>query len=217
MIELSRAIHGSRSSREFQTSARRPPGRSTRAISGSASSWSNQWNACAETTTSAEPAGSGIASALPSSARTSGSTDASSRAHLVERLDRGHAVAERDERAGQLARARAEIDDVARLVAHEPADGLLRVSGAPALVRAGDVRERRVRAAHLRIAVDDHRVECRPLPTPLVSTQPGDPARLARARSRRRRRAARRSAERRRGRSPARRTRCPPRARARSP
>ena len=99
------------------------------------------------------------------------------RAHLVQRLDRGHTVAERDERAGQLARSGTEIDDVGRLVAHEPADGLLRVSGAPALVGAGDLRERRVRAAHLRIAVDDHRVECRPLPTRLVSTQPGDPAR----------------------------------------
>ena len=44
---LSCATHGSRSSRVFQTSAIRPPGRSTRAISRSAGPWSNQWNACA--------------------------------------------------------------------------------------------------------------------------------------------------------------------------
>ena len=61
-----RSTHGSLSSRTFQTSAMRPPGRSTRAISTSAGPWSNQWNACATVTTSALSAGSGIASAPPS-------------------------------------------------------------------------------------------------------------------------------------------------------
>ena len=216
MIAESRAIHGSRSSREFQTSASRPPGRSTRAISGSASSWSNQWNACAEVTTSADASGSGIASALPATRVTRpGAPPASSRAHLVERLDRRHAVAERDERARELPRARAEVDDVARLVADEPADGLLRIARTSALVRTRHVRERRVRPAHLRIAVDDHRVESR-RPRPCRLDQAGDPRRRQR-RSRRRRRASRRAAERRRGRSRARRTGCRPRARVRSP
>ncbi len=38
----SRPTHGSRSSRMFQTIASRPPGRRIRAISGSATGWSNQ-------------------------------------------------------------------------------------------------------------------------------------------------------------------------------
>ncbi len=57
---------------------RRPAGRSTRAISGSAIAWSNQWNAWAHVTTSVDPSGSGIASALPSSAPSPGSTASSS-------------------------------------------------------------------------------------------------------------------------------------------
>ncbi len=50
-------------------------------------------------------------------------------AHLVERLDRGHALAERDERARELPCAGAEIDDVTRLVADQPAHGLFRITG----------------------------------------------------------------------------------------
>ena len=48
MTSESAACSGSRSSRAFQTSASPPPGRSTRWISRSASSASNQWNACAD-------------------------------------------------------------------------------------------------------------------------------------------------------------------------
>ena len=62
-------MHGSSSSRVFQTSASRPPGRRTRAISGSATAWSNQWNAWPEATTSADASGSGMISAVPGSPR----------------------------------------------------------------------------------------------------------------------------------------------------
>ena len=58
--------------------------------------------------------------------------------HLRQRLDRRHAVAEGDERTAQLPRARPEIDDVARLVAGEPAHRVLGISGATALVRVRD-------------------------------------------------------------------------------
>ena len=54
--------------------------------------------------------------------------------HLLERLDRRHAMPERDERACQLARSRAEVDDVARLVAREPAHRVVGVSRAGTLV-----------------------------------------------------------------------------------
>lgn len=67
------------SSRVFQTRASPPPGRSTRAISRRAARGRNQWNACAQTTASANPSGSGIASAVPSSATTDGSFRANSR------------------------------------------------------------------------------------------------------------------------------------------
>ncbi len=76
--------------------------------------------------------------------------------HLRQRLDRRHAVAERDERARQLPRSGAEVDDVARLVSREPAHRLDRVVGPAALVRIGHVRERRVRPARARIAIHDH-------------------------------------------------------------
>ena len=77
---LSCATHGSRSSRVFQTSASRPPGRSTRAISRNAGPWSNQWNAWATATTSALASASGIASAPPSS-----DVDAGQRLHAGTR------------------------------------------------------------------------------------------------------------------------------------
>jgi hypothetical protein len=76
--------------------------------------------------------------------------------HLRERLDRGDTVTERDEYAGQLSRPGAEIDDVARRVAGEPAYGLLGIRRPRALVRVGDVREGRCGAAALFIAVHDH-------------------------------------------------------------
>ena len=79
MIAERRAIHGSRSSREFHTSASRPPPvRRTRAISGSATAWSNQWKACPQVTTSADTSDSGIDSALPASAVTPGRAASSS-------------------------------------------------------------------------------------------------------------------------------------------
>ncbi len=75
-----------------------------------------------------------------------------------------------DERARELSGACAEIDDIGRLVTDEPAHGLVRVARAAALVRAGDVREGGVRPARLRIAVDDHSSESRPVSIRVVST-----------------------------------------------
>jgi hypothetical protein len=51
------------------------------------------------------------------------------RDHLRQRLDRSHAVAERDERARQLSRSRSEVDDVERLIAHEPAHRSFGIAG----------------------------------------------------------------------------------------
>jgi hypothetical protein len=58
------------SSSAFHNAASTPPGRSTRAISRPARSWSNQWNAWPTSTASTEASGSGMSSALPRSART---------------------------------------------------------------------------------------------------------------------------------------------------
>ncbi len=91
--------------------------------------------------------------------------------HLVQRLHGRHSVPETDERTRELPGARAEIDDVARLVAGEPPDRIVRIPGASTLVCAGDLGECRVRPAHLRIAVDDHRVESRPASDRLDSTR----------------------------------------------
>ena len=50
--------------------------------------------------------------------------------HLRQRLDGRHSVADGDERATRFP-SRPEIDDVPRLVADEPANRVLRVSGRP--------------------------------------------------------------------------------------
>ena len=62
--------------------------------------------------------------------------------HLGERLDGRHPMTEVDERPRQLARAGTEIDDVARLLAREPAHGVVGVAGTRALVDVGDAAER---------------------------------------------------------------------------
>ena len=59
-------------SKEFHTSATCPPGLRTRAISGIATSWSNQWKAWAATTTSTLRSLAGISSAPATLALTSG-------------------------------------------------------------------------------------------------------------------------------------------------
>ncbi len=63
------------------------------------------------------------------------------RQHLRDRLDRRHAMSERDERAGQLPRPCPEVDDVAGLAAGEPSDGLLGIAGARPLVHVRDRSE----------------------------------------------------------------------------
>jgi hypothetical protein len=90
--------------------------------------------------------------------------------HLVERLDRNDAMAQRDEHARELSGAGAEIDDGEWTIADHPTNGFLRIARSSALVRACDLRERGVRPAHLRIAVDDHPVESRAEQVRIVST-----------------------------------------------
>ena len=92
-------------------------------------------------TTSALSAGSGIASAPPSSAVASGTRRAELIEHLGKRLDRRHPVTERDERPRELARAGAEVDDVARLLTCEPAHGILGIAGTRTLVGVGYAAE----------------------------------------------------------------------------
>ena len=67
----------SESSRRFQTSAIVPPGRSTRAISASAGSGSNQWKACPAATASTLASSSGSASAAPATTSAADATLAS--------------------------------------------------------------------------------------------------------------------------------------------
>ncbi len=79
MSSVNWCTHSTDSSRTFHTSASPPPGRSTRWISASAGSASNQWNAWAAVTTSIERSASGMASAVPSRISASGHTTASLR------------------------------------------------------------------------------------------------------------------------------------------
>ena len=129
MTSLSRATHGSRSSREFQTGARRPPGRSTRAISGQRDRMVEPVEGLRTgddvgvvvrqrnhlgVAEGRERAGSGLRDELQ---------------HLGQRLDRCHAMPERDERPRELSRPGADVHDVEGLVAGEPAHGFLRIPG----------------------------------------------------------------------------------------
>ena len=63
------------------------------------------------------------------------------RAHLLQRLDGDDAVAGVEQRAGQLAGARAEVEHVERLRPEQPCDRLARIARAPALVLAGHLGE----------------------------------------------------------------------------
>ncbi len=119
-----------------------PPGRSTRAISTSATGWSNQWKAWATTTASADLPGSGIRSADPLSASTPGNVRSKLGEHLVQGLDGDHLVTERGQHPRQLARPGAEIDHPQRRIAGEPPRRLRRIARARALVDLGDRTER---------------------------------------------------------------------------
>src|SRR6266540_1661963 len=68
IVRSIRRTHGTTVSYWFQSSPSTPFGRSTRAISGSARAWSNQWNACPTITASTEACASGIDSAAPTMA-----------------------------------------------------------------------------------------------------------------------------------------------------
>src|SRR6185436_17692413 len=63
--------------------------------------------------------------------------------HFLERLHRCHVMPERHERARQLAGPGAEVDDVARLLAREPADRVVGVAGPRPLVGLRNAAERR--------------------------------------------------------------------------
>ena len=78
MIRPSSATQPTRSSRSFHTRPSVPPGDSTRATSGAARTGSTQCQACANSTASTDPSGSGICSAVPASAGVPGSTRVSS-------------------------------------------------------------------------------------------------------------------------------------------
>ena len=104
-------------------SATWPPGLSTRAISGSATSWSNQWNACATTTTSTERSLAGMSSAVADLGAHLGHALAQHLEHRLVGVGREDRVARVDELAGQLARSGAELEDDLGLAAGEPGDG----------------------------------------------------------------------------------------------
>src|SRR5437773_2706431 len=88
LISASLATQPTRSSSTFHSPASTPPGRSTRAISGSARSMSNQCMAWPARTASRLASGSGIPSALPGTERTAGIARRNSltRASLFGRL-----------------------------------------------------------------------------------------------------------------------------------
>lgn len=67
VISVSRATHGTDSSRMFQTRPSTPPGRSTRPISADAATGSTQCQACPSTAASALSSGSARCSAVPTS------------------------------------------------------------------------------------------------------------------------------------------------------
>ena len=78
LTRSSPATHSTRLSMTFHRPARMPPGTRTLAISGPATSMSNQCRAWPASTASTDASGSGTASALPGRARTAGSARHSS-------------------------------------------------------------------------------------------------------------------------------------------
>ena len=135
------ACSRSESSRRFQTSAIVPPGRSTRAISASAGSGSNQWKACpaatASTLASLERQRLGRAGDDLCGGRDPGEH----RPHLGERLDRDHPRTGLEQRPRQLAGAGPDVDDRAPRPESEPApqerDRVRRIAGPRPLVQLG--------------------------------------------------------------------------------
>ena len=92
----------------FQNNASAPPGRSTRAISGSASGQSNQWNDSPQKTASALASGSGIASAVPASTSASGGRSARMPSSGSTAITRSKCP---QQHARQLPGPGAEVDD----------------------------------------------------------------------------------------------------------
>ena len=136
-----RATQSTRRSRVFHTSPRRPPGRSTRATSGTARSTSTQCHACATSTASTDASPSGIASALPRSAGTPGSSSRELLSHALGGLHGDHLKSAGDELPGQLARARAEVEHSSRAGRQQPVERGLRITGPRPLVHVGSGTE----------------------------------------------------------------------------
>ena len=111
MMRLNSAITGSDSSRSFQMSASMPPGRSTRAISASATGASNQWKAWATVTRSKAAAVAGVHH------RHAGGGHHEHGPHGSRGFERHAAPAGGGELAGELARPRRHVED-------DPADEL---------------------------------------------------------------------------------------------
>ena len=139
---LSSATHGSLSSRMFQTSAIRPPGRSTRAIS-------RERRAVVEPVErlgNRDDVGARVRERDRLRPTFHGghlrNSVAEMREHLGERLDGRHPMPESNEGARQLARSRTEVDDVERLGAHEPAHRVIGIPRTGTLVGIRDSAER---------------------------------------------------------------------------
>ena len=69
-------------------------------------------------------------------------SSAEMRNHLGQRLDRGHPVSQRNERPRQLACPGTQVDDVTRLVTHEPPHRILGIAGASSLIGLRDLAKR---------------------------------------------------------------------------
>ena len=141
MISESAACSGLRSSRAFHTSATPPPGRSTRWISRSAASASNQWKAWPTVTASTYASVERDALGRPAERCDSAQPPLELGAHLAHRLDRDDVRAARHEQPRQLARAGGEIEHGAPGPQPEqlddPRDRSGRIVGPAALVHVG--------------------------------------------------------------------------------
>ena len=140
MISVSRATHGTLSSRMFQTSPSTPPERSTRADLSRSRGRLDPVPCLAEQTASTLASGSGSLSADPTKVGTPWTFSRSVCEHLRVGVDGDDLGAQLTHRAGELARSRADIGDAdAALTARDrlehPVDRLDRVVGSPGLVR----------------------------------------------------------------------------------
>ena len=150
-ISVSRSDQSLASSRTFQISPRRPPGRRTRWISGSARSPSNQWNDCAAMTASKPRHRDGDPLRGPVDGPHGWAAAFERRSHRRDRFDGGDPRARVHDELGELAGPGAELEDVAPSpdaeLLHEVGDRVVRITRAATLV----VLDPRFEAAHRRV------------------------------------------------------------------